>query len=74
MRPMASKRLRLAMMIQWRPTRVLYIVTTLAEFDNGHRSTIKGRDRFRELMVPCIVDSIESMISHPYDFEVDLSL
>lgn len=57
-----------------KPTRVLYIVTTLAEFDNGHRSTIKGRDRFRELMVPCIVDSIKSMISHPYDFEVDLYL
>lgn len=56
------------------PTKVLYIVTALAEFDNGLRATVKGRDRFQELMVPCIVDSIESMVSHPYDFDVDLYL
>eukprot|EP00545_Synedropsis_sp_CCMP1620_P000505 CAMPEP_0119016626 /NCGR_PEP_ID=MMETSP1176-20130426/13873_1 /TAXON_ID=265551 /ORGANISM="Synedropsis recta cf, Strain CCMP1620" /LENGTH=561 /DNA_ID=CAMNT_0006970113 /DNA_START=176 /DNA_END=1861 /DNA_ORIENTATION=+ len=56
------------------PTKVLYIVTSLAEFDNGLRATKKGRDRFQELMVPTIVDSIETMVSHPYDFEVDLHL
>jgi hypothetical protein len=55
-------------------TKVLYIVTSLAEYDNGERKTIKGRDRFQELMVPCIIDSIKSMISHPYDLEVDLYL
>jgi hypothetical protein len=59
---------------QQHPTKVLYIVTSLAEFDSGHRATIKGRDRFQELMVPCIVDSIKSMISHPYNYEVDLFL
>jgi hypothetical protein len=57
-----------------KPTKVLYIVTSLAEFDTGQRSTIKGRDRFQELMVPCMVDSIKSMISHPYDLDVDLYL
>jgi hypothetical protein len=55
-------------------TKVLYIVTALAEYDSGYRATVKGRDRFQELMVPCIVDSIESMISHPYNFDVDLYL
>jgi len=55
-------------------TKVLYIVTSLAEYDNGHRSTVKGRDRFKELMVPCIVDSIDNMLTHPYDFDVDLYL
>ena len=56
------------------PTKVLYIVTSLAEFDSGHRATVRGRDRFQELMVPCIVDSIKSMVSHPYNFDVDLYL
>eukprot|EP00546_Thalassionema_frauenfeldii_P009645 CAMPEP_0178910678 /NCGR_PEP_ID=MMETSP0786-20121207/9229_1 /TAXON_ID=186022 /ORGANISM="Thalassionema frauenfeldii, Strain CCMP 1798" /LENGTH=590 /DNA_ID=CAMNT_0020582953 /DNA_START=1 /DNA_END=1771 /DNA_ORIENTATION=- len=55
-------------------TKVLYIVTSLAEYDSGMRATIKGRDRFQELMVPCIVDSIQSMLGHPYDFDVDFYL
>jgi len=55
-------------------TKVLYIVTALAEYNNGLRFTERGSDRFRETLIPIVVDSITSMISPPYDYEVDLYL
>jgi hypothetical protein len=45
------------------PTRILYIVTTLAEFNTGTRSTIAGQDRLGEVLIPILVDSVENMIS-----------
>jgi hypothetical protein len=57
-----------------RPTfagwRLLYIVTSLAEYDNGKRKSVKGFDRFRETFVPVLRESVESMLS--FGFEVDV--
>ena len=55
-------------------TKVLYIVTTLSEFNTGSRRTIKGQDRLGEVLLPIMVDSTESMISPPFNYEVDVFL
>jgi len=52
--------------------RILYIVTSMAEFDNGRRATVKGYDRFSNTIVPVIRESVTSMIGTGYD--VDLYL
>ena len=43
------------------PLRVLYIVTSLAEYNTGGRKTIKGQDRLAEVLLPVLVDGLESM-------------
>eukprot|EP00980_Cylindrotheca_fusiformis_P008347 scaffold1754_cov105-Cylindrotheca_fusiformis.AAC.9 len=50
--------------------RLLYIVTSLAEHDNGKRKTVEGFDRFREVFVPVLGESVQSMLS--FGFEVDV--
>ena len=55
-------------------SRVLYIMTTLSEYNTGTRSTIKGQDRLGEILIPTLVDSVESMISPPYNYQVDVYL
>lgn len=57
-----------------RKTKILYIVTTLAEYNNGMRKTVKGQDRLAEVLIPVLVDSVESMISVPYNYNVDVYL
>lgn len=56
------------------PLRVLHIVTALAEYNNGRRNTISGEDRLQKVMIPILVDSVESMISEPYNYQVDVYL
>ncbi|KAG7371151.1 hypothetical protein IV203_019721 [Nitzschia inconspicua] len=53
-------------------TRVLYIVTSLAEYNNGRRKTVKGSDRFLHQLLPVMIDSVESMVSH--NLQVDVVL
>jgi hypothetical protein len=58
-------------------TRVLYIITSLSEYNNGRRSTVKGQDRLAEVMVPVLIDSLESMTFVPFAdvrFQVDVVL
>jgi hypothetical protein len=52
--------------------RILYIVTTLAEFNNGLRKTEKGQDRLGEVLIPILVDSVESMVHEPFNYQVDV--
>lgn len=52
--------------------RILYIVTTLAEFNNGLRKTEKGQDRLGEVLIPILVDSVESMVHEPFNYHVDV--
>jgi hypothetical protein len=52
--------------------RILYVVTTLAEFNNGLRQTVRGQDRLGEVLIPILVDSVESMVHPPYNFHVDV--
>lgn len=55
-------------------TRILYIVTALAEYNNGRRETVKGQDRLGEVLVPVLVDSVNSLVSHDYAVDVYLIL
>jgi len=56
------------------PTRILYIVTALAEYNNGKRQTVKGQDRLGEVLVPVLVDSVNSILSHYDSYHVDVYL
>lgn len=56
------------------PFRVLHILTSLAEYQNGRRDTVKGVDRLQETMIPNLVSSVTTMISPPYDYHVDVYL
>jgi hypothetical protein len=53
-------------------TRVLYIITTLAEYNSGTRATVRGQDRLGEVLIPILVDSVENMIAPPFDYHVDV--
>lgn len=55
-------------------TRLLYIVTTLSEYNTGTRSTTKGQDRLGEVLIPVLVDSIQSMRQPPFEYQVDVYL
>ena len=50
--------------------KILYIVTTLAEYDNGRRQTVEGFDRLKEVMVPVLSESVKSMMK--FGFHVDV--
>lgn len=45
------------------PIKILYIVTSLAEFDSGRRATTKGKDRLGRVLLPVLTDSVESIVS-----------
>jgi hypothetical protein len=50
--------------------RILYIVTTLAEYNDGDRATVKGSDRLQETLIPVATEGIRSMVED--GFTVDL--
>jgi hypothetical protein len=56
------------------PLKILYIVTSLTEYNTGTRMTTKGQDRLAEVLLPVLVDSIDSMIHPPYYYQVDVYL
>jgi len=41
--------------------RILHVVTSLSEFNNGHRNTIQGDDRLINTLIPALRASVESM-------------
>jgi hypothetical protein len=51
-------------------TRVLYIVTTLSDFNNGQRNTVRGSDRFKETLVPVVSESVTSMVNAGFAVDV----
>jgi hypothetical protein len=53
-------------------TKILYIVTSIAEYDNGKRKTIEGRDRFVETLIPVVSESVKSM--QAFGYQVDTYL
>ena len=53
--------------------RVLHIVTTLAEYNNGRRGTKHGEDRLMELLLPVLQYNVESLLTRE-DWEVDIYL
>ncbi|KAG7373819.1 hypothetical protein IV203_012914 [Nitzschia inconspicua] len=52
------------------PLRILYTVTTLAEYDEGHRATTKGFDRLSNLLIPVVKEGVESMLEKGYHVDV----
>jgi hypothetical protein len=53
-------------------TKILYIMTSMAEYDNGRRNTKKGYDRFLHTLVPVAKTSVTSMVNA--GFHVDFYL
>jgi hypothetical protein len=47
---------------QQQQRRLLYIVTSIHEYDIGRRETVKGYDRFTHTLVPVIRDGVRSML------------
>ncbi|EJK68503.1 hypothetical protein THAOC_10306 [Thalassiosira oceanica] len=54
------------------PFRVLFIVTTLAEYDKGTRGTTHGADRLKDNVLPLIVDGVTDMVSRGWSVDVYL--
>ena len=54
------------------PFRVLFIVTTLAEYDKGTRGTTHGADRLKDNVLPLIVDGVSDMASRGWSVDVYL--
>ena len=52
--------------------RLLYIVTSIHEFDIGRRGTTTGYDRFSNTLVPVIGEAVRSMVAS--GFQVDVYL
>lgn len=57
-----------------KPMKILYIVTSIAEFDTGKRKTIEGQDRFVETLIPVVTESVDSMLSSNNGYQVDVYL
>ena len=53
-------------------TRILYIVTSLAEYNSGTRSTVRGSDRLQETLIPVVSHNVRSWRNRGY--HVDLYL
>lgn len=53
--------------------RILYIVTSLSEYNTGRRDTIKGQDRLAEVLLPVLNDSVQSIQKLP-NVQVDVFL
>ena len=54
------------------PFRVLFIVTTLSEYDKGTRGTVHGADRLKDLVLPLLVDGVETMVNRGWIVDVYL--
>jgi hypothetical protein len=52
--------------------KILYIVTTLAEYDSGRRSTVRGWDRLQGALIPVISEGVRSMLSFGYLVDIVL--
>jgi hypothetical protein len=56
-------------------TKVLYIVTSLVEFNDGRRMTVENQDRFLYELLPVMINSVESMVENPsFNLNVDIFL
>lgn len=52
--------------------RILYVVTTLNEYNSGTRNTVKGSDRFQETLIPVVADGVSSMVQAGYAVDIML--
>jgi hypothetical protein len=54
------------------PVRILYIITTLSEYNSGTRNTVKGSDRLQETLIPVVREGVKSMLAAGYAVDVFL--
>jgi len=54
------------------PLRILYIITSLAEYNTGDRATQKGSDRLQETLIPILAEGVDSMLALSYHVDVYL--
>lgn len=52
--------------------RLLYIVTTLSEYNSGTRNTVKGSDRLQETLIPVLTEGVSSLIMAGFKVDVQL--
>ncbi|KAL3903169.1 MAG: hypothetical protein SGILL_010547 [Bacillariaceae sp.] len=52
------------------PIRLLYTITTLAEYDAGTRATEKGFDRLKNLLIPVVKEGVLSMLAKGFVVDV----
>lgn len=52
------------------PLRILYTITTLAEYDNGNRATTKGDDRMQNVLIPVMKETVESLLEKGFHVDV----
>ena len=52
--------------------RILYIITSLAEYNSGKRATEKGSDRLQETLIPVMREAVLSMLDFGYQVDVFL--
>eukprot|EP00547_Thalassionema_nitzschioides_P001205 CAMPEP_0194213304 /NCGR_PEP_ID=MMETSP0156-20130528/13757_1 /TAXON_ID=33649 /ORGANISM="Thalassionema nitzschioides, Strain L26-B" /LENGTH=542 /DNA_ID=CAMNT_0038941297 /DNA_START=82 /DNA_END=1706 /DNA_ORIENTATION=+ len=52
------------------PLRILYVITSLAEYNTGRRATDKGSDRLQDTLIPVMRESVLSM--REMDYHVDV--
>ena len=55
-----------------KPIKILYTITSLAEYNTGSRATVKGSDRLQETLIPVVSEGVHSMLD--LNFEVDVFL
>jgi hypothetical protein len=56
-------------------TKVLYIVTSLLEINDGRRKTVENQDRFLYELLPVMINSVESMVENvSLNLDVDVFL
>ena len=67
------QRRRLKQQQQDSKQRILYIITSMAEYDNGRRGTEAGYDRFSKTIVPVARESVTSMVNN-FGYHVDVYL
>jgi hypothetical protein len=49
--------------------KILYIVTTLAEYNTGTRSTVRGSDRLQKTLIPILSEGVRSMLADGYEVD-----
>mmetsp|Transcript_1041 Transcript_1041/g.2236 ORF Transcript_1041/g.2236 Transcript_1041/m.2236 type:complete len:608 (+) Transcript_1041:118-1941(+) len=55
-------------------TRVLYIITSSVEYNDKSQASVNGQDRFRDQLVPVMIDSVESMTGNSFNVDIDVFL
>lgn len=54
------------------PLKILYTITSLAEYNSGSRATTKGSDRLQETLIPVVSEGVHSMLAAGFDVDVFL--